>query len=118
MGTKEITNIKNSKLQKLYLDLSEYSYEITHIQGKDNVICDALSRSPIPGLVSEEDIIEDTKHKVMVNSIFICQANVEEALKCDTIKDLNLQEIKDEIKNDSNYKKIIEATIMDKIQQF
>ena len=43
---KEIVNIKNSKLQKLYLDLQEYNYEIVHISGKVNLIADALSRSP------------------------------------------------------------------------
>ena len=106
---REIVNIRNSKLQKLFLDLSEYNYEIVHVSGKENLIADALSRNPTPGEVYEEDMIEETDHDVMMNSIFICQANVEQVEDMDTIEDLNLKEIKEYIESDEEYKQLITA---------
>ena len=48
-------------------------------------------------------MVKDTEQDMMINSIFIFQDNVKEA------KDLNLKEIKEEITNDEEYKKLIEA---------
>ena len=57
----DVINIKNSKMQKLLLDLSKYSYEIIHLQGKNNLICDALSRSPIPNTEYDNEITNETE---------------------------------------------------------
>ena len=106
---REIVNIRNITLQKLFLDLSEYNYEIIHIEGKNNLICDALSRSPTPGETYQEDMLEETNQDVMMNNIFICQANVKLVADTDTIEDLNLQEIKEHIESDEDYEKLITA---------
>ena len=47
-------NMKNpaSKLTRIRLDLEEYSFDIEHIKGKDNVAADALSRISIKDLTN------------------------------------------------------------------
>lgn len=40
----------SSKLTRIRLDLEEYTFEIIHIKGKDNVVADALSRISIDDL--------------------------------------------------------------------
>lgn len=57
-------SLKNpaSRLTRIRLDLEEYSFDIQHIPGKDNVIADALSR------ISIDDIKEVTEYEQ--NNVF------------------------------------------------
>lgn len=50
----------SSKLTRIRLDLEEYTFDITHIAGKDNVVADALSR------IHVEDIKNMYEHDIYV----------------------------------------------------
>ena len=36
-----------ARLQRLMLVLQKYDFEIEYIKGKDNIVCDTLSRAPL-----------------------------------------------------------------------
>lgn len=48
----------NSKLTRLRLELAEYNFVIEHIQGKNNVVADCLSRIHIKDLIETQKAIE------------------------------------------------------------
>ncbi|GBM33340.1 hypothetical protein AVEN_194946-1 [Araneus ventricosus] len=54
------------RLQKMKLKMIRYSYQVQYIPGKDLVIADALSRSPIEGREDEELLEEITAYIQMV----------------------------------------------------
>lgn len=43
----------SSRLNRMRIDLEEYDFEIEHVEGKSNVLCDGLSRIHIKDLASE-----------------------------------------------------------------
>ena len=106
---REIVNIRNSKLQRLMTDLQEYNYEIVHIAGRNNGAADALSRDPLPGTFYTDDMIEEAEENIIMNNIFICQANVEERADVDSLEDLNMIEIIKFAGEDEEYQKLMEA---------
>ena len=85
---KLIADIKNSHLQKLFINLSELNYKIKHIHRPNNKTADTLSRASLPDteFVDKEDLEE-------VSKIFRITTNIESIDDNDILEDLDMVDI-------------------------
>ena len=101
---KSLDHFKNSKIQKMFLDLQELTYTMIHVQGNKNEAVDSLSRAPTGDLFEEGKDMERN-----CNTVFVSTINIEEAGDLDYLEDLELKAISDEINNDPVYLQMILA---------
>ena len=57
---KDLFDIGNSRLQRIWEKLLEYNFSVTWVPGKSHLIADALSRAPLFAPEEVEDIAIDT----------------------------------------------------------
>ena len=52
---KELSDIVNPRLQRLREKINAYNYNVCYVAGKDNLVANALSRSPLEGTFRDEE---------------------------------------------------------------
>ena len=103
---KPLGEIKNHRLQRLFILLSNLSYTIKHVPGKQLKVVDCLSRAP---LKSTSFIDEDEESHEEVSNIFLVTGVCEEVDDNDMIENVDLSILQDYIKKDDDYVKIMKA---------
>ena len=56
--TEGVPHLVSSCLKKWKMNLSAYEYTVQHIPGKNNVLADFMSRKPVPGSPSTEELVD------------------------------------------------------------
>ena len=98
---KDLMDIENSRLRRFREKLTDYRFQVNWIEGKNNLIADALSRSPV-------SFIEDNYDEFDSNHVKIC------SLEAANHPPLSLAKLKEFAENDPSYQAIIKVLIENK----
>ena len=81
----EIPKLAVGRLQRWALLLSTYNYVLQHIQGKDNVIADALSRLPVKtlNLLTMERTGNNSLLEVQIGDLPMTKEELQNEAKCE-----------------------------------
>ena len=82
------------RCQRLLIRLLNFNIEIRHVPGKENIVADALSRSPVPHSDSERELCEEvTAYVDVVTSSWPVTSRRLQELRAATVHDADLQQV-------------------------
>lgn len=96
---KGIHEIPSTRLQRLKLKLLKYNLEFKYLKGKLMYVADLLSRSFLEETDSDDAYMYEVVHGIGLSSYLQCSQEQKQELISDTLKDEELVQLADKVKN-------------------
>ena len=111
--SKDIRDVENERLQKIREKLQGYNVKLTWIQGKNNIVADALSRNPH---FQEAEVMEDPLEELNICKSICTNVNLVR-VKCMKAKCQKAEETPEDIRKDPQMASLFESAKSEKYKE-